>query len=95
MAFREYINDTTGESHYCFEGEEEGKLPGVGKRYAWWILYKKTPPNPTVIQSTSEYMAEDPVLDSLKSIYELDRQLNIEAETDRELKELEQARANI
>ncbi len=92
MAYREYVNINTGESFFCFE-DDENRLPDVGDKL-WRDIYVKMPPTPVVVHSTNEFMTEDPVLDSLTTIYELDRQLNIEAENERDLKALEQARIN-
>lgn len=46
--------------------------------------YEKLPPNPEIVHSVRVYMVEIPRLDSLSTIHELDRQLNLEAEKDRE-----------
>lgn len=50
------------------------------------------PVRPAVVHSTEQFMLERGYLDSLGSIYELDRILNLEARADKELKAIEQAR---
>lgn len=77
MSLREYRNKKTGKSFYVFAGEEH-KVPGNIKDY------RLMPPNPSTVIATHVYMTEMPQLDSLKTIYELDRILNIEAEQERE-----------
>ena len=92
MSFRSYKCKKTGELYYAFRGEEH-RLPGVipGPRGSeslpvektWPKLYDIQPPNPTVVIGTATWMA-GVYLDSMKSMYELDRLLNIEAEQERE-----------
>jgi hypothetical protein len=53
--------------------------------------YEKLPPNPRVVLATNTYMS-DPQLDSIHSVYELDRQLNIEAAEEREMQGFQYAR---
>lgn len=90
MALRKYILKRDPKVVcYCFDDEVDKKL---GEK--WEKRFVRLPPNPTIIHAMFDYMTEDPVLDSLGSIYELDRQLNIDAENDRELREMEQARIN-
>lgn len=48
--------------------------------------WEPQPHYPGVVHATSVSMLEDAQLDSLKSIYELDRILNIEAASERETK---------
>jgi len=88
LSFRAYKDLDTGKIGYAFEGEEHRldrivRTPGE-RLFGWDLFWEKLPPNPSVILATSVFMTEMPYLDSLKSIYELDRMLNIEAEQDRE-----------
>ena len=75
---------------YAFEGEEyrltdDLTIEGDCQyRFEWDEIWEKLPPNPSVILATTSYMAGVPYLDSLKTMYELDRILNIEAEQARE-----------
>lgn len=101
MPFASYVNKNTGKTYYAFEGEEY-RLPGVvpgsrGKELVhfsekWPDLYIKLPPNPKVVLSTFVYMTEDPQLDSMQGIYELDRMLNIEASEEKEAAAVQTAR---
>lgn len=91
MSFRAYKNYKSGNTEYVFEGEEH-RLPAPldEEDFTMWIqgfwdlFYEKLPPNPSTILATATFMTDMPYLDSLKTIYELDRKLNIEAEQDRE-----------
>ena len=56
-------------------------------------FWEELPPNPVTVHSTETYMSV-PQIDSIKTVYELDRQLNIEAQQDRELLALGEARRN-
>jgi len=88
LSFKAYRQIDTGSVHYAFEGEEH-RLPrppnclgNMGE--TWMLFYEVLPNNPSTILATSTFMTEMPYLDSMKSMYELDRILNIEAEQDRE-----------
>lgn len=87
MSLKAYRNKEDGSIHYAFEGEEHRMPHSDYLSWHWRWMYDKLPPNPVTILATSVYMCGSPQLDSLKSIYELDRQLNIEAEGEREDKE--------
>lgn len=89
MAFTAFYRKSDHKVYYAFEGEEN-RLPG----HASIDEFIKLPPNPIVVIATATYMTEDPQLDSLKTIYELDRQLNLEAEDDREMLHYQNARIN-
>ena len=81
-----------GKVFYCFEGEEDRLPPIDAIHCVFENFYEKLPPNPNVVQSTTTFMTEDPQLDSLETIYELDRILNIEAEEEREAQTFQVAR---
>lgn len=86
MALREYKCRRCNHSQYVFEGEEHRIAQGnCGKITRWGHDLQLMPPNPVVIHTTDTWMSE-PHIDSLHTIYELDRQLNIET---REAKEME------
>ena len=95
MALARYKHRTTGKICYVFEGEEYRlDIPsGCIGHVPWTLVYEKLSPNPIVIHTTDTYMS-DPQLDSLKTIYELDRQLNIEAREEKELEAFNQFRKN-
>jgi hypothetical protein len=52
------------------------------------------PPDPTVVHCTNTYMSEAQ-LDSIKTMYELDKILNYEAREEREIKILNETRINM
>lgn len=79
MAFCAYRSRLDGRIEYAFSGEED-RIASKD----WEEEFERLPPNPTVIIATKTYMAEQPLLDSFKTMYELDRVLNIEAEQERE-----------
>ena len=79
-----YQNIKTGSLHLAFEGEEEERLPKTIHGH-WKRVYKKLPPDPMTIDSIVVFMTEQPQLESLRTIHELDRVLNIEAQETREL----------
>jgi len=56
-----------------------------------WV---KQPPRVSVVLATTGLMLDDPQLDSLITIYELDRQLNLEARDAIEMEVYQQARRN-
>lgn len=90
--FTEYKCGRCGESQYVFEGEEERLQQGnCGVVTRWCHIFEKMPPSPRVVHCTAAYMTEYQ-LDSLPSMYELDRVLNIEAAEEREVKALNKAR---
>ena len=87
MSFRAYRDIMSSEVHYAFEGEE-CRLPVLKAddidSSLWEFFYDQLPNNPSTIIATTTFMTDFPYLDSMKSMYELDRILNIEAEQDRE-----------
>lgn len=95
MALREYCCERCGETQYVFEGEENRLKQGnCGKMTRWCHNFVKMPPKVMIVHTTDTWMSE-PHLDSYETTYELDRQLNIEAEYHRELKILNEARKNL
>lgn len=94
MALREHRCTRCGETQYAFEGEEHRIVQGnCGKFMRWCHNFRVMPPNPIVIHTTDTWMSE-PQLDSFQTVYELDRQLNIEAANERETKLMLEARKN-
>lgn len=95
MALREW-RCKCGDVQYVFDGEEKtrlrqgGSCPPFTRRCHQYI---KQPPNPVVVHTTDTWMSE-PHLDSFITVYELDRQLNIEAANERETKLMLEARKN-
>ena len=102
MAFAAYKIPGDDEVFYAFEGEEH-RLPcplsaSEGMEWVqgfWWFFYEKLPPNPTVVLATSVYMTEDPQLDSIKTIYDLDAELNTEARDEAEHQAAQIARREV
>ena len=99
MSFCAYKRKSDGKVFYAFPSDAIKRLPvegindSISPRTKDWLFYTQfevLPPNPTTILATSTYMAGVPYLDSLKTMYELDRQLNIEAEQAREDKVYQQ-----
>lgn len=84
MALIAYVRQN-GAVIYAFRGEEH-RLPDEP--------LEALPPNPTTVHSTNTYMSE-PQLDSISTIYELDRILNIEAREEKELLVFNEYRKNI
>jgi hypothetical protein len=86
-----YECKTCKRKQFAFDGETD--------RIDWeckskWCEIVVLPPNPTTVHATNTYMSE-PQLDTLSTIYELDRILNIEAREEKELKILNEYRKNI
>lgn len=73
-------------TQYAFVGEEH-RLQDDG------CNYEAQPPDPTTIHATNTYMSE-PQLDSLLTVYELDRMLNIEVSEEKELIAFNEFRKN-
>ena len=86
-----YECKTCGQKQFAFNGEEH--------RVNWrchtkWCEVVALPPNPTTVHATNTYMSE-PQLDTLSTMYELDRILNIEAREEKELQVFNEYRKNI
>ena len=95
MGLREHKCQICGETRYVFEGEEKRKLePEACVSFPYDHDWKVLPPQLIVIHTTDTWMSE-PQLDSFQTTYELDRQLNIEAQIERETKLLNEARKNL
>lgn len=60
----------------------------------WEHRWLKQPPRVSVILATTGLMLDDPQLDSLITIYELDRQLTMEARDEKEMEIFQQVRRN-
>lgn len=80
------------ESQLVFEGDEPARLNHIS--CACNHVLVALPPNPIVIHATNVFMAE-PQIDSIKTVYELDRQLTIETRADKELQVLNDIRKNV
>jgi hypothetical protein len=86
-----YQCTTCKEKRFAFDGEQD--------RIDWecstkWCEIVPLPPNPTTVHATNTYMSE-PQLDTLSTVYELDRILNIEAREEKELQVFNEYRKNI
>lgn len=90
MALREYRCEKCNTPQYVFESEEFRLSPCENNCNCKFI---KMPPNPVVVHTTDTWMSE-PQIDSFITVYELDRQLNIEAANERETKLMLEARKN-
>lgn len=97
MALREYRCSFCGESRLAFDNEKDYRLytivscPGcLLYNHAW----ERQPPRVTVVLATTGLMLDEPQLDSLITIYELDRQLNMEARDEIEMEIYQRARRN-
>lgn len=89
----EYVCKRCGDIQYVFDNEEERLVQGnCGRVLRWCHDFRKMPPSPRVVHATETYMSDQPQLDSLRTIYELDRILNLEAAEEREVKALNKAR---
>jgi len=80
MSFIAYRH-TSGKVFYCFQGDES-RIPNYNN-----VDFKKLPPNPIVIQSTSVIMTEAPLLDCMVTVHELNELLTEEAAYERETKQ--------
>ena len=95
MPLREYQCRFCGDTKYVFESEEKEKLePESCEQWPYDHDYVKMPPSITVIHATDTWMSETHI-DSFQTTYELDRELNIEAQNDREMKLINEARKNL
>lgn len=82
MALNEYICAKCGLRQLAFENElTQGNC---GTIIRWCHDFVKMPPKVQVITATAMYMHEYQ-LDSFHTVYELDRQLNIEARNEKEM----------
>lgn len=79
MSFCGYRHNATNSVEYCFWGEEKNLTFPLNE-------YTLLPPNPCVIQSTISFFTEDPYLDSLPTISDLNEILTREAAEEREEK---------
>lgn len=84
-----YRRKSDGKIFHCFENEAWDRLPYLDTGLTWGeeevdAQFDKLPPNPVTINSTRTFMSEHPQLDSFSTIYELDKQLTLEAEQERE-----------
>jgi len=85
MALREY-RCRCGEVCYLFDNEDKD-----GDGHVWLQM----PPRFTTVLATNMLMLEEPQLDSLISVYELDRQLTIEAREQKEMELFQEVRRNV
>lgn len=93
MALKKYKCRICGRTQFAFENER--RLPVFGcSEPTEKHRYDVAPPDPTIVHCTESFMSTETRLDSLASTYELDRQLNIEAQESREMKVFQQARRN-
>jgi hypothetical protein len=83
-----YQHKKTLKIEYFFAGEE----PWIQHYIGEYILL---PPNPVTVPSTVSYMTEDPYLDSMPSLHDLDQVLTMEAAQDREDKQYQECIRNI
>lgn len=86
MAFARYKNKKTGRIEFAFEGEEDRLIDDPS-------MYEKLWPNPQTVTALVGYMV-DFQLESIHTSYELDRQLNIEASEESEMKHYQKHRQN-
>ena len=82
MALVAFVSKKDGNIVYAFDSETN--------RYPDLNEYTPLPPNPVVVQSTSTFMGDFPLLDSFSSLDDLDHQLNAEAAMERETREYQQ-----
>lgn len=80
MALVAYICDRCSRKALAFRGEEHR----LTLRCEVGCEISPLPPNPVTVHTTDTFMSE-PQLDSLSSLYELDRLLTIEAREEKEL----------
>lgn len=99
MGMTEWKCSWCKQSRYLFEGEQKLTIGGClwqpGRHFK--ILphhWEKMPPKISVVLATTGLMLDEPQLDSLITIYELDRQLNLEARDEIEMEIYQRARRN-
>jgi hypothetical protein len=78
------FQNINGDVVYVFEDDIRERLP---KPIEQWTALPNTP---RVIHATTRYMSEEPILDSIITMYDLDETLSREAADDRELKAYQQ-----
>lgn len=99
MALRQYKCKTCGCMALAFENEQirlvqhDGNCSSSERPLAYTHDFEALPPNPVVVHTTDTWMSEAHI-DSFQTVYELDRQLNIEAANERETKAMLEARKN-
>lgn len=96
MALREFRCLLCGVSGLAFPEEAE-RVAGIFKTDNTSCVHSiyMVPQRPNVVMATEQFMVDGGFyLDSMGSIYELDRILNVEARTEKEMKFLETARKN-
>lgn len=94
MALREYRCEC-GEVAYLFDDEEVDSRGGHNCDGPFAHVWHKMPPRVVTVIATSSFMLDEPQLDSLHTIYELDRQLNIEARETKETELFQDIRRNL
>lgn len=97
MALIEY-RCKCGYSTYIFPDEswrDWTKCKRNGERADEYHFFTKQPPRVSVVLATNMVMLGDPQLDSLHTIYELDRQLNIETRAQKETEIFQEIRRNL
>lgn len=95
MSLREFKCKFCGCVSLAFEDESQRLDPnyscGGPFPHEWNVL----PPRVSVVLATNAFMLESPQLDSIPSIYELDRQLNIETREEKETLIFQDIRRNL
>lgn len=94
MALREYKCLCCHDTVYVFDNEFCDERGGYNCEGPFPHIWRQSPPKFTTILATSMLMLEEPQLDSLISVYELDRQLTIEAREQKELELFQEVRRN-
>lgn len=98
MALAELKCKSCGRTEYLFETEYrrfwDERVEGGPCPNDWEHQWQKMPPRVSVVLATTGLMLDDPQLDSLVTIYELDRQLNLEARDAIEMEIYQRARRN-
>ena len=85
MSLRRYKCRQCKKTEYVFDGEESRLSDGHE--------FEKLPNNPIIVHATNTFMS-DPQLDSLKTIYDLDKTLTKEVRDEKEMKLFNEHRKN-
>lgn len=92
MPLREYICKKCQEVQFVFDDEHTNDLGCKSRSGKHKFILM--PPRVSVVIATNTFMS-DPQLDSWVTVYELDRQLNIEAREQKEIEIFQEVRRNL
>lgn len=93
MGLRKFQCNKCAKTQLAFLGEEH-RLSQADCGVEGCHVFTPLPPDPSVVHCTNVYMA-DAQLDSIRTIYELDKILTYEAREEKEIKILNDTRINM